>query len=113
MSQRHLLPFNQIVSTAPSFEATLDNTSSALALESTSLREWRGPTGRAVRLATRTADDYSVNFGDSDIVAASSDSILVLGGTVELFHPVKPSYTHIAIVSSTDVTVNVTLGYGH
>ncbi|HDZ73728.1 MAG TPA: hypothetical protein ENH55_13365 [Aurantimonas coralicida] len=113
MPSRFQLPFHPIASTAPSFEATFDNTSTSLALQSTSLREWAGPTNRSVRLATRTADDYLVAFGTSDItLGGSSDAMLVLGGTVEVFHPILPSHTHIAMQSSTDVTANVTLGYG-
>ena len=110
--QRHQRPFSPIVSTAPGFSVSFDSTSTIFALESTSLREWSGPSGRAIRVSSIASDDFHINFGTSDIVAASSDSVLVLGGTVETFLPGKPSYTHIACVSSTNATVNVVLGYG-
>ena len=37
----------------------------------------------------------------------------MLGGTVEVFHQAKPTDTFITFVSSTDVTANITLGYGN
>ena len=111
--QRGLQNFNPIVSTAASFEAIIDNATGAFALESSSLREWTTPSGRAVRIASPQTDDFHMRFGDSNIgVAGSSDSMLLLGGTVETFHPVKPSYTHLSLVSSTTVTINITIGYG-
>lgn len=106
------LTFSPIVSTAPGFSVSFDNTSTNFALQSTSLREWAGPASRAVRLTAPAANDFHINFGTSDIVAASSDSILILGGTVEIFTPVKPTYTHIACVSSTSIVLNIVLGTG-
>lgn len=105
--------FTPVASTAPSFSATFDNTSTNFALESTALgRVWQGPGGRSIRVANSGADDFHMNMGSSTIVAASSDSILMLSGSVEVFHPLTPSVTYIAFVSSTDVTANVTIGYG-
>ncbi len=111
MASRFQFPFHAIESTAPAFEAVIDDTSSAVALEST-LREWGSPLGRVVRFATRTADDYLVSFGDSGAEANSSDSMLMLGGTVEVINLARPTVTHIALKSSTDVTVSVVLGHG-
>jgi hypothetical protein len=107
-------PFRTIDSTAPSFVATSSTASAAFALEATGVREWfGGPGSRAVRLASITADDYHVGFGTSDLVIASTTTPAILGGTVEIFSPIKPGYTHIAVISSsTDIDVNVTLGYG-
>jgi len=105
-------PFRPINSTAPSFRVSVTNASTLNALESTSLREWPNPANRTVRVSSIEAGDYSLKFGTSDAVAASTDSMMVLGGTVEVFE-VLPSHTHIAMHSSTDVTVNVTLGKGH
>lgn len=117
MSQRQLYPFRPIRgTTAPSFEvgSTVVFASTASALESTALnRVWAG-TQRSVRLAEDKGIDAHINFGSSAIVANSSDSILYLGGTVEVFH-VEPGLTHMAIQSvstSTGARVNVTLGYG-
>ncbi len=112
MPSRFQFPFHAIESTAPAFEAVINDTSSAVALESTGLREWGSPLGRVVRFATRTADDYLVSFGDSGAEANSSDSMLMLGGTVEVINLTRPTVTHIALVSSTDVTVSVVLGHG-
>lgn len=111
---RSLAQFTPINSTAPGIDVTFDNTSTNFALEATGVREWEGPTGRAIRLGTKTAsEDFHFILGDSGIVAASSEGTLVLGGTVESFHPIVTSgITHIACVSSTDVTLNITLGYG-
>ena len=117
MSFRQTYPFRAIRgTTAPSFVAGGDAVfvSTASALESTALlRVWSGPQ-RSVRLCESSGVDYHINFGSSTIVAASSDSIKVLGGTVEVFH-VEPGHTHIAVNSvstSTGAAVNVTLGYG-
>lgn len=118
MPLRYDFPFQPIRnSTAPSFEVTSSGFTgtTAQALESTAIgRTWEGPSGRAVRFAESSAVDYFVNFGSSLIVAASSDSMKVLGGTVESFF-IQPGQTHVAIRSistSTDALVNVTLGYG-
>lgn len=114
MPNRFQFPFHHIASTSPSFEVSLTGAdSTANALQSTGLREWSGPSSRAVRFATRTADDYLAVFGTSDInVGGSTDGMLILGGTVEVIQPTSPRFTHIALQSSTDVTINITLGYG-
>ena len=106
-------PFQHIQSTAPGFESTFDDTSVVFALESTSLREWtKGPGGRSVRLASQQSDDFYIAFGDSNAEASSSAGVLVLGGTVEIFHPIRPTNTHLAMFSSTTLNVNVVIGYG-
>jgi hypothetical protein len=114
MTQRHLLPFQPVDSSGPSFEVSVTNASTYNALESTALnRYWKsGPGSRSVRLGCKETGDYYVSFGTSDAVAASTDSMVMLGGTVEIFTSIKPADTHIAFYSSTDVTVNLTLGYG-
>lgn len=112
MSQRGLFSFYPVRSTEPSFNSTVAGANAFFALESTATnRVWQGPSGRAVRLSSKAADDYSVVFGTTTAVATSSGAILILGGTVETFR-LEAGNTHIAIVSSTDVSVNVTLGYG-
>ena len=112
MPNLFLLPFQALKnSTAPSFESTASTTAVLLALESTSVREWQFPTSRAVRLAEKTGADYYVKFGTSDVVAASTNSMLALGGTVEL-HRIEAGQSHMSLYSSTDVTVNITLGTG-
>ncbi len=112
---RHHWAFKPVTgTTAPSFQVTaLGAASTANAFESTALnRVWQGPSNRAVRLASQLAPDFYVNFGSSGIVASSSDGILVLGGTVEEFY-LEPDWEYISIIgATTDVTVNVTPGYG-
>lgn len=117
MSFRQSYPFRAIRgTTAPSFEAGSSTVflSTANAFESTGLgRVWSGPL-RSIRLSESSGLDYHVNFGSSTITANSSDSILVLGGTVEVFH-IEPAHTYIAtnsVSTSTGARVNVTLGYG-
>lgn len=118
MTFRHTYPFRPVQgTTAPSFEAGASNVflSTANALESTGLgRVWQGGASHSVRVSETSGIDYHVNFGSSTITANSSDSILVLGGTVEVFH-LEPRQTYIAINSvstSTGARVNVTPGYG-
>jgi hypothetical protein len=111
MSQIGSFNFFPINSTAPSFNSTADATAALYALESTGAREWQFASGRAVRVASKASDDYHIAFGTSDIVAASTANMAVLGGTVETFYT-NPSQSHISIVSSTFVTVNVTIGHG-
>lgn len=100
--------------TAPSFNSTANLTSSALALESTALaRVWQGA-NRVVRVTESSGVGAHINFGSSLVEAASSDSILFLGGTVETFH-VEPGQTYIAVASISTTTaaeLNITLGYG-
>jgi len=106
-------PFVPILSTAPSFTKTVDSTSFASALQSTGLREWQGPSNRTVRINTQTGTPhFHIGLGDSGIAAASSDSMLIEGGQTVFLHLAKPSYTHLAMVSSTTVEANVTIGYG-
>ena len=112
MSQRGLFSFYPVRSTEPSFNSTVGATSNFFAFESSDTnRLWQGPSGRAVRISSKASNDYSVVFGTTTAVATSSGGILILGGTVETFR-MEPGNTHIAVVSSTDVSVNVTLGYG-
>lgn len=111
MTQRTFKAFTPVNSTVPSFNISVTNASSANALESTGVRQWAGPGGRSVRISAKESFDYYVQFGTSSVVA-STLSMLFLGGTVEIPSPIQPSYTHIAMYSSTDITVNVTLGYG-
>lgn len=117
MPLRHMYPFMPVRgTTAASFNSTsLGPTSTFVALESTALgRVWAGPTGRAIRLCESSGIDYFIALGTSTVEAASSDSMKILGGTVETFH-VAPGQTHIAVLSGSSTTaaeVNVTLGYG-
>ena len=107
-------PFQPIRgSSAPAFESTLGSTSQFYALESTAIgRTWDGPFSRSIRLCESSGVDYYVSLGSTTAVAASSDSQLMLGGTVEILR-IQPGQTHIAIAGkSTDVQVNVTLGTG-
>jgi uncharacterized membrane protein len=100
-------------STAPSFNSTiLGTTSHAYALQATG-REFQYADARSVRIFGATNDKFYVKFGQaSTVTAASSDSVLVLGGQREVF-AVTPNQTHIAfLTTSTAMTVNVTLGIG-
>ena len=112
MPWRAYNPFTPIPSTEPSFNAgsTAVLGSTANALESTGVREWGVRATRTIRVASGDSADYYIALGDSNIVATSSGSIQVLGGTVETFN-LKPSNTHIAVLS-TGGAVNVTLGSG-
>jgi hypothetical protein len=113
MTNRFQHPFRPIASTAPGFSATFDNTSTIFALQSTGLREWSGPGSQSIRIADTGSNDYHMIIGSSDLVVSSSEGTLIEGGTVEVFSKPTPSNTHIAFVSSTDVTANVTLGMGN
>lgn len=115
MPLRSQFPFTPVNSTAPSFESTLGSTSQFYALQSSAVnRLWNGPSGRAVRFAESSGVDYYLNWGTTLAVAASSDSILMLGGVESVLTPPTPSVTHVAIAGkSTDVVVNLTIGYGY
>ncbi len=132
MPSRFQFPFYAIDgSTAPSFEAGASDVflSTAVSLESSTTgdlsstlpRIWSGPASRAIRVVglsilpgQAVASDFYMNLGSSLITANSTDSMLILAGTVETFR-VKPNETHIAIRSvstTTGARVNVTIGYG-
>ena len=106
------MPFTPVYGTSePSFDTSaFATTSHRYALEST-VRTWQGPSYRSVRLVESSGAEYRVNFGTATVVAASTSCMKVLGG-VEVVFTVTPDVTHIAVVSSTNVTVNVTPGYG-
>lgn len=112
MANRFLQAFTPISSTLPSFDVFIDSTSVATALESTSIREWAGPTGRSIRISTITADDFRMQLGSTLAAASTAGSMLMLGGTVEVIRQLRVQDTNIAFHSSTDVNINVTLGYG-
>lgn len=95
-----------------SFSLSVSAGATKVAFESTGKREWSGPSGRAVRLSNTDGLDAYVKFGTSDAVAASTDSMLVLGNTVEVFPIHNPRFTHLCVYSSTSPTINATLGYG-
>ena len=97
--------------TAPAFMATASDVAVLYSIESTGLREWQFPTSRVVRLAEAAGVEFWVKFGTSDSVAASSNSLMFLGGAAEL-HRITAGQSHFSIVSTATVTVNVTLGYG-
>jgi hypothetical protein len=102
-------PFRIISSSAPGFNSSAaDN----IALEVEGTRAWQYPSNRTVRVTSRAADDFYICFGASGVTAASTASMLVLGGVSEVFS-VLPKMSHVAIASSTDVTVNFTLGHGY
>lgn len=105
---RYGRPFQPLNSTAPSFNSTLGS-SGVYAIAST-LRVFNGPTNRAVRVSSIASDDMYITFGTS-LIAPSTLGLLILGGTVESFY-IAPYQAYIAIKSSTDVTLNITPGYG-
>lgn len=106
-------PFQPILnSTAPAFSSSFDDTALLVVLESTAIpRQWQHVGGRSIRFAESSGVDYYAKLGTSDVVAASSDSAKILGGTVEVWR-VQPNQTHISLYSSTLAIVNITLGVG-
>lgn len=108
----YFTPFQPVAnSSGPSF--TIAATSSGLvALESTTInRVWPYPSGRTLRIASISGDDFYIKLGSSTIDAASSDGTLMLGGTVELMR-IQPGQSYLSFKSSTDVSFNLTLGVG-
>jgi len=92
--------------------SALGATSHSYALQATGTREWSLPQARSIRLLASTADRYHVKLGSTASVSAgSSDSMLMLGNVAQVIS-IGPSVSHIAFVSSTTITVNVTLGIG-
>lgn len=99
-------------STAPSFNSSaMGSTTFNYKLDSSGVRDWQGPGTRSVRLLSAVNTPYYINFGASAVIAETTNSVLCLGGTPAIF-TVSPAQTYIAMVSSTTVTVNVTLGVG-
>lgn len=107
MTGRYDFAFQPINSTAPAFNSSAAN---SIALEATG-REWQHPTSRAIAISAAAADDFTVILGSSDVVGSTVGGQLMLGGIERVLH-VDPTMTHMGIASSTDVTVNITLGYG-
>lgn len=114
MFSANVAPFHPIPnSSGPSFNSSAMGTTSAnYALESTAInRIWQGPIDRTVRLFGEGTGGYYANFGSSVVAAASTNSVLCIANQPVLFS-VTPTQTYVALVSSTTVTVNVTLGVG-
>lgn len=89
------------------------STAARYTLESTGVRDWSGPGGRSVRMVSLgSTNPFYYKFGGSAVTVGSSDGTLVIGGE-SVVVPVQPSWSHVAMVSSTTVlAVNVTIGYG-
>lgn len=113
MTQRHFYPFRTIRGTSDiSFNSSENSSAQLLALQSSALgRVFPGPSSRTVRLSNASSLDYHVKFGSTLVVAESTNSMFLLGGTVETFH-VEPGQSHISIVATADAIVNITLGHG-
>ena len=111
MTALYTTPFQPINSTAPGFNSTLGS-SAVYALESSGAREWAFPSSRSVRLAGKTSTPYSVIFGSSLVVPSTSVGILVPNGDPQVFKVEPTSQSYLGIASSTDVAVNITLGFG-
>jgi hypothetical protein len=113
MSQTDLKPFQALTNTtAPAFSSSaLGSTSHFYSLESTGLREFQWPSNRMVRVVGNPDVPYTIKFGTSDVIAASSNSALAWGKNPEVF-TVDTAVTHVSVVSSTTITVNFTLGQG-
>lgn len=108
MPSLYQYPFQPLDSSTPSFNSTAGN---QIAIEATG-REFKHPTSRTVRLSSIGTDDYYVLFGSStQTFAAVGTAMQVLGGVSEVFR-ITPKQQYMSIASSTDVTVNVTLGTG-
>lgn len=114
MTQRYQGVFRQVDSTAPGFQVSVSSTSQAVAIESTALnRNWDGPTGHSIRISSLTGSgDFYIAFGSSTISVGTTNGMQMIGGTVEMWNEIKPSHGYIAFYSSTDVTANVSIGYG-
>lgn len=110
MASRFQFPFRPIRGNAPGFNSSLGS-SAIYALEATSAREYQFPTSRALRVTSKAADDFSIILGTSTMAPSTATGMTVLGGAVEVF-TVDADVTHVGIASSTDVTVNFTLGTG-
>jgi hypothetical protein len=68
--------------------------------------------GKEVRVANAGTIPVFVNFGISDVAAATSNAMPVFAGTVEVF-TVAPGATHCAaIATATGATVYFTTGRG-
>lgn len=91
--------------------SAIGTTSVNYALESTATRDWQFPSSRTVRLLADGSALYYANFGTSSVAAASSNSVLCKGGEEYKF-TADVKQTYVALVSSTSVTVNITLGIG-
>lgn len=113
MSELLLQPFEHVGSSHASFNSSvIAVTATNFALQSTGVREWQLPTSRSVRVmaVSGASVPYYVRFGTSDTSVGSSNGIAI-GTLPEIFH-VSRSQTHVAVVSSTSLIVNVTLGHG-
>jgi len=104
-------PFGFTNSTDPGFNTALAS-SGLVVLESTSInRRWQGPSNRAIRVAAIASDDFYINVGTSLITCGTTNGVLILGGTVESFY-LQPKDAYVCWKSSTDVSFNITIGYG-
>ncbi len=102
-------------STAPSFNvgSTTVFASTTNTFESTGVREWLSP-NRAARFSEAAGIDYYLRLGGSGVTVSSTNGMLMLGGTVEVFS-IEGGNTHFATLSvstSTGAVINVTLGHG-
>lgn len=106
-------PFFPIeTSTVPSFNSTALSTAFTYALQSTTTREWAGPSNRSVRVVSlNSTEPFYIQFGNSTVVASTANGFLIPGSWPSIFH-VTAAQTHISITSPVAIVANITLGYG-
>lgn len=112
MANRFFYPFQPVNSSEIAFNTSVagGTSSVAYALES-SARFWQYPTSRSIQIMESSGVEFYIKFGSSTVVANSSDSMKCLGGA-ERVYGVDTSFSYMAVASSTDVVLNVTLGTG-
>lgn len=114
MNRKDYTFYPSMNSTEAAFNSSaLGSTAARYALESTDVRDWSGPGGRAVRMVSLgSTNPFYYKLGSSLVTVGSSDGTLVIGAE-EVVVPVQPSWSHVALVSSTTTLfTNVTIGYG-
>lgn len=103
--------FFTVPTSAPAFNSTLGSTQTLYALVASTVgRKWDGPNHRSVRLVNPTSSvPVYVEFGSS-LAEASTNSILITPRRPHIFQTM--SISHVSFLSTADVIINISLGYG-
>ena len=119
MSGLYDLSFQPVTGTSEhSFTISVTSTPSLTAIAVTTTRNWQYPTSRTIRFAESDGKDTVVHFSmvtsaSVTALAATTDSMLLLGGTAEVVRlQAGQDYISVMCATSTALSLNVTLGTG-
>lgn len=95
----------------PAEDGTFLSTSGSSSVYALPSSAFSGPSGRCIRFVSMSSASIYVKLGSSAVTPSSTTGELVVG-RLPVVQYITPAQAYIAIKSSTDVVLSVSLGYG-